>query len=147
MRLLCVPGRSGGAGRGPWLAAYWPQHRGMGQAGGRTWPEGVWWRRRRREHGSGPVELGAWAGTPRRLVSARAARARDRNSHARPEENGAKVCSGSPTPTACLCPVCALPEAAAGATQTSKQGPWESLSDLGGARVPTAAPGNECPLG
>lgn len=51
-----------------------------------------------REHGPGLAEQGAPVGTPRRLVSARAARPGP-SRQAKPEEDGDKVRTGDPAPT------------------------------------------------
>lgn len=122
MRLLCVPAGRGGAGRGP----------GPGRLLAAVPGEGPGWR----PHLAGvsvAAAAGAWSrpggvGGPGGYAPPPSERpgvaARDRSSHARPEENRAKVCPGGPAPTACLCPVWV----AAGTTQTSKLGQGESDS-------------------
>lgn len=124
------PGRAPRGREGPGVrGTHWPQCRGLGEADGRTWPEqrGAAASGAGREHGPGPAEQGAPAGTPRRLVSARAARPGP-NHQARPQEDGDKVRPGGPAPATSWHP--ALP------SQPSKSGlRVGSDSDLSGMGI------------
>ena len=105
------PGRARRGGEGaPARGAHWPRRRrwggwGPGQAGGSTWPERVR-RRRGREHGPGPAELGDPAGTPRRLSKRPGGAARGRACTPRPRRTGTRYVLGAQHPS----PDCALPQ-------------------------------------